>query len=112
MEYKEETEFYYKDKAHTKLNSKCKKCSNAMMTQLRKDRYEKVAEYKSTKGCKICGERRHWVLDLHHRDGDEKERTVSRMISKNICWDKILLEINKCDVLCSNCHRDYHYKHK
>lgn len=111
-EYKNESEFYYKDKEHTKLNSKCKSCSNARMTQLRKERYAKVQEYKSSLGCKICGEKRYWVLDLHHRNSDEKEKAIADMLRKNVSWEKILKELEKCDVLCANCHRDYHYRNK
>lgn len=111
-EYKPEKEFYWKDKAHTILNSKCKLCSNARMTELRRERYILVQEYKTSKGCAVCGEKRHWVLDLHHRDGKEKEDTVSNMLRKNVSWEKIQEELDRCEVLCANCHRDYHYQHK
>lgn len=109
---KPESEFYWKDKAHTILNSKCKACSNARMTELRRERYKKIQLYKESVGCKVCGEKRHWVLDLHHRDGDTKEATISNMLRKNYSWERIMEELKKCDVLCSNCHRDYHYKQK
>ena len=107
---KPESEFYWKDKAHTRLNSKCKKCSNQRMAELRRERYDRIAEYKSMKGCKICGEHRPWCLDLHHVNGDDKERAISDMLRKNVSWTKILVELAKCEVLCANCHRDYHYK--
>jgi len=57
-QYKPESEFYWKNKEHTKLNAQCKLCSNQRMTELRRDRYAKVAEYKTSKKCKICGEAR------------------------------------------------------
>lgn len=104
------TEFYWKDKKHTTLNSKCKHCSNKRMADLRRERYERIQEYKTQKGCKVCGETRHWVLDLHHRDEDTKEYTISNMLRKNMSWENILAELEKCDVLCANCHRDWHYK--
>ena len=109
-EYKSEEEFYWKDKAHTILNSKCKLCSNKRMIELRRERYDQVHQYKTQKGCKICGETRHWVLDLHHRDGDTKEYNISDMLRKNMSWENILAELEECDVLCANCHRDWHYK--
>ena len=109
-EYKQDTEFYWKDKAHTILNSKCKLCSNARMTELRRERYQLVQEYKANKGCKVCGDKRHWVLDLHHTDSDNKEYAISNMLRKNMSWDSILKELQKCEVLCANCHRDYHHQ--
>ena len=111
-QYKPESDFYWKDKNHIKLNGKCKLCSNKRMTQLRRERFDKVSAYKAEKGCAICGDKRAWVLDLHHRDSDDKDRGISQMIAKNITWDKIQAEMDKCDVLCANCHRDYHYQHK
>lgn len=107
---KPKSDFHWKDKAHTVLNSKCKLCSNARMTELRRSRYQLVQTYKSEKGCKVCGEKRHWVLDLHHRDGEIKEKSISDMLRKNYSWDKIEAELKKCDILCANCHRDYHFK--
>lgn len=109
---KDESEFYWKNKAHTKLNSKCKSCSNRRMTELRRDRYTLIQDYKANKGCAICGDKRHWVLDLHHIDSDTKEQNISYMLRKNYSWTKIKTELDKCEVLCANCHRDYHYHHK
>jgi hypothetical protein len=66
-------------------------------------------EYKKTLNCKECGEDRYWVLDFHHRDPKEKDIDVSTLIRKGN-KNKILKEVEKCDVLCSNCHRDLHFK--
>ena len=57
------------------------------------------------KSCQICGERDPRCLDFHHRNPSEK--TVG------IAWgraglDTLLKEIEKCDVLCANCHRKLH----
>ena len=66
-------------------------------------------EYKKTLKCVECGEDRYWVLDFHHRDPKEKDIEVSTLIRRG-SKSKILNEIEKCDVLCSNCHRDLHFK--
>lgn len=50
-----------------------------------------------------CGESDPIVLDFHHRHG--KDRAVSRMIADGLAISTIQSEIDKCDVLCSNCHR-------
>jgi len=53
---------------------------------------------------KPCGESRIEVLDFDHRDRLQKTTNIANTIS-SWSWDKIKLEIEKCDVLCANCHR-------
>lgn len=59
------------------------------------------------KGCSMCGEKDIACLDFHHINN--KVRDVSSLI-KNENLNKVKLEIEKCIVLCSNCHRKLHYK--
>lgn len=67
--------------------------------------------YKQNLFCKNCGESRSWVLDFHHRDPKEKDNNISTLLKRGN--KKIILdEVKKCDVLCSNCHRDFRYKKK
>jgi hypothetical protein len=68
-------------------------------------------EYKKGLKCKVCGENRYWVLDFHHRDKNEKEIEISSLY-RNGNRKKLLKEIEKCDVLCANCHRDLHFKER
>ena len=70
---------------------------------------EWFTDYKKTLKCKECGESRYWVLDFHHRDPKEKDVEVSTLMRRGN-KTKILKEIEKCDVLCANCHRDLHFK--
>lgn len=52
--------------------------------------------------CMDCGIRYpHYVMDFDHRNPDEKEINVGVTRSLN----KTLKEIEKCDVVCANCHR-------
>lgn len=55
--------------------------------------------------CVDCGEDDPMVLEFDHRDPSLKEYNVSKMVSARIPWDRIIVEINKCDVRCSNCHK-------
>jgi biotin operon repressor len=58
--------------------------------------------------CLLCGYDKCMAsLEFHHRDPNEKEFTVSHNQSRS--WDKLKKEIDKCDLLCSNCHRELHY---
>lgn len=56
--------------------------------------------------CVHCGESDPIVLEFDHIDSSLKLMTVSRMVSgSTYSWSKIQEEIDKCQVLCANCHR-------
>lgn len=58
--------------------------------------------------CKLCGYNKcSAALELHHIDPSQKDFTFSK--SKNISWEKIDSELQKCILLCANCHREIHY---
>jgi hypothetical protein len=66
-------------------------------------------EYKSTLFCQKCGENHPACLDFHHRVPNEKEEQVAILVGKRRSIQRIMKEIEKCDVLCANCHRKLHY---
>lgn len=67
-------------------------------------------EYKRTSGgCVRCAEDDPACLDFHHVEADRKEMTVSSMISYGYSKKRLLGEIEKCEILCANCHRKQHY---
>jgi len=70
-------------------------------------------EYKGINGCEKCGYNEcNSSLDFHHINENEKEFTFGEITSKynNIqdLTEKIENEINKCEVLCKNCHKLVH----
>ena len=68
-------------------------------------------DYKKTLRCKKCGENNSCCLEFHHLNRTEKLFGVSELIQRRICSKKkILAEIEKCIVLCANCHRKLHSK--
>ncbi len=70
-----------------------------------------VYEYKrESNGCQQCSETDPACLDFHHLDGDEKEMTISHMITYGYSKNRVKEEIRKCILLCANCHRKEHYK--
>lgn len=69
-------------------------------------------ETKQSLSCVKCNDKRWYVLDFHHRDPSKKDLAVSQMVGKRWSKKRILMEINKCDVFCSNCHREYHHFEK
>lgn len=48
------------------------------------------------------------ALDFHHIFPEDKITNVSRMRCTEVAKDKLIAELNKCIILCANCHREYH----
>jgi 5-methylcytosine-specific restriction endonuclease McrA len=71
----------------------------------------KWKEFKATLSCLECGANHPAVLDFHHIDPEMKNASV-HMLVKSKSYKKALEEIQQCVVLCSNCHRVYHYNER
>ena len=68
-----------------------------------------IRDLKSKLACKRCGFNEHpAALEFHHRDPTQKKSTVPRMVYRARSLKDIQAEIDKCDVLCANCHRLHH----
>ena len=65
-----------------------------------------------TKLCTKCNENHPACLDFHHRDSSEKEYTIAYLTGNTGSIKRIIQEIEKCDVLCANCHRKLHYNER
>lgn len=79
--------------------------------KVRKDEWRAWwVEYRRTLKCSMCPETHIACLDFHHRDPRKKEGNLS-VVAGSGAWSKerILKEVAKCDVVCSNCHRKLHY---
>jgi predicted HNH restriction endonuclease len=46
--------------------------------------------------------------DFHHRDPAQKDVSWNKLQKRS--WDKIVSELKKCDLICSNCHRVVHIR--
>jgi hypothetical protein len=66
---------------------------------------EYAYQYLSIHPCVSCGESDTRVLEFHHRNKIEKDMDLATMISGGYSLERIQSEIDKCDVLCTNCHR-------
>lgn len=65
---------------------------------------ERLAALKS-KPCADCKQSfPHFVMDFDHARGT-KVNNLSRMVNRALKWEKVEAEIEKCDLVCSNCHR-------
>ena len=76
--------------------------------QRRKEFKEWYINYKSNLKCSKCGFSHPAALDFHHIDPTQKEFTLGAS-GKDVSKEKFLKEVDKCIVLCANCHRIHHY---
>ena len=68
-----------------------------------------VQEYKLSKGCVICGYNKcARVLCFHH--SKDKEFGIAQAIANGYSLKKIREEMDKCEILCANCHGELHEK--
>jgi hypothetical protein len=59
--------------------------------------------------CSTCGERDVACLLFHHLDGQAKSANIALAVTNGWSKERILGEIAKCLVLCSNCHARLHF---
>ena len=80
--------------------------SNARRRKYRVSRHRLVLEMKKVP-CADCGKRYpHYVMDFDHHEGIGKLGNISNLINRNfLSMEKLRKEIEKCDVVCANCHR-------
>jgi hypothetical protein len=58
--------------------------------------------------CHKCNEKRIWLLCFHHIIPEEKEESINFLKNSKVRFSKLLQEVNKCQLLCQNCHREAH----
>ncbi len=63
-----------------------------------------INEYKLQRGCVRCGYKEHpAALDFHHVAPETKSFTICTRLGSE--RGNLLAEMEKCEVLCANCHR-------
>jgi hypothetical protein len=94
--------FYARRKGLRKY--KCRACVMKTHRELYK---QKAIAYKGGK-CVVCGYNKCFrALEFHHLDPTKKDFGISeRGITWS--WDRIVCELDKCILLCSNCHAELH----
>lgn len=104
------SDFYARKRDPGTHLSTCKKCmsrTTRWRTYLKK---VEAIEYLGGKcldcGLKLFGDN-YSIFDFHHRDPSEKSMEWRKMERSND-WELVKSELDKCDLLCSNCHRMRH----
>jgi hypothetical protein len=118
-------EFRFRNIGKNLRHSYCRACRSLIVKdhyQRNKDAYlrrnarfrlrnsEIIREHKS-KPCADCGvQYPYYVMDFDHRQSETK--VINLANASRMTRPKILEEIAKCDVVCSNCHRERTYQRK
>lgn len=60
--------------------------------------------------CKNCGYKKNLAaLCFHHKNPENKLFSLDSRKLSNTKWSSILIEVEKCELLCANCHFELHY---
>lgn len=79
---------------------------NQSHQRIRREKRDKLDSLKLLRGCVDCGYNvRPEPLEFDHLPQYEKSFTIGAAVSAGTPWQAILEEIEKCEVVCSNCHR-------
>ena len=82
-----------------------------VLNRRNKHRFNKKEKLKNSVGgkCQICGyDKCQRALHFHHIDPTTKSFEIAPRLDGNI--NTIMKEVQKCIMICSNCHRIRHYK--
>ena len=96
-------------KSHNTVDLNAPPSTNTSYTHVksfRKRKKQKAVDYKGGK-CQICGYNRcNESLTFHHLDPKLKDFSIAN--SRSWGFDRIKSELDKCVLLCSNCHSEVH----
>jgi len=90
-------------------NTRGFECNNCVSNRRRLENKKRAVQYLGGK-CIKCGFNSHLAaLEFHHLNPNEKDFTLGNRLNRK--WDKVQKELDKCILLCSNCHRIEHSKY-
>ena len=92
---------YERSKGHR--SNRCNSCTTATRHIAKK---LAAIEYKGG-CCAVCGYNRYYgALKFHHAEPNEKEFNIGG--NYTLCWETLKAELDKCVLLCGNCHDEHH----
>lgn len=121
-------DFFYRNRQSEKLHSQCKECYVIKRRRIWREHYHRygsgyreraiernkrtkdslrgrMLDYLHDKACARCGTSDARVLEFDHIDPATKSFSIARGIASTLSWERILVEIAKCQILCANCHK-------
>lgn len=121
---KSDSEFNKNKAKKDGLNSICKECSRKRSRQYYKEKGEVhkknvvkrnkknrkvlqdyILQHFKTNSCKDCGNGDIRVLEFDHLPQFRKSKDISRLLAASVSTKTLQKEIDKCEVVCANCHK-------
>lgn len=121
------TEFHVRNLSKGTYQSTCKSCRKTIDKEYyNKDKSKKykgnearrklirewINDYKRNVKCSICSESHIACLTFHHSNPKNKEFGIGDSNGYGRSIESIKKEIEKCIVLCANCHMKLHYEQR
>lgn len=101
----------YASPAMLDINKNPKEKPQRRTAQKKKEVQQMLAQIKEKDGCVDCKQKyKSYILDFDHVNG-KKVANVGEMLNYFSIED-IMKEVAKCDIVCSNCHRERTYQRK
>lgn len=97
--YKDKQRQYYSESAETQRQK-----ANERVAQRRLRNQKWMVKYMLNKSCKSCGVSDPRVLTFNHLDRGTKFANVADLVSRGSKIEHLESEVNKCEILCHNCH--------
>lgn len=86
---------------------RCSKCGVDAVNKRRRTLKKLAVEYKGG-SCELCGYNKCLAsLDFHHLDPNTKSFGIAA-IGHTRSWEKLKVELDKCILICGNCHGELH----
>ncbi len=103
-------ENFYKQRKNKDLTvNYCIICTNQQARERQRKIKMQCIAYKGGK-CSLCKYNKCLsALEFHHLDPNQKDFNISK-IKKTRMDEEVIQELDKCVLLCSNCHREAHEK--
>lgn len=85
---------------------RCRQCSVDNVTEWRRRIKTRAVEYLGG-CCKYCGYNKYFgSLEFHHPNNDKDFGLSQSGITRS--WDRVRKELDKCELVCRNCHAEIH----
>lgn len=102
-------ENFHQKRGMPHASSYCKICTTIQTTERQRKFKEFCVNYKGG-ACELCGYKKCLAaLEFHHKDPSKKDFVISKSRLKKMN-EETMNELNKCQLVCANCHREIHSK--